>query len=117
MVINSRFGSAVVGIQTVGAIDGGLPPWFTPDLTRDILRRIASAVIAVAILGHPEAVSTARALALRAHQRIDDTQEWLGQGLSNIFGNLFSAYAAGGSLTRSGVSAVGDLRRDIVGLA
>lgn len=59
MVINSRFGSAVVGIQTVGATDGALPPWFTSDLTRDILRRIAPVVIAVATVGHPEAISTA----------------------------------------------------------
>lgn len=59
MVIYSRFGSAVVGIQTVGAINGTLPPWFTPDFTRDTLRRIAPAALAVAIVDHTEAISTA----------------------------------------------------------
>lgn len=45
-----------------------------------------------------------RVIATKSHQRIDSNQEFIGQGLSNIFGSFFSSYAGSGSLTRSGVN-------------
>jgi SulP family sulfate permease len=56
------------------------------------------------MLGLAEAVSIARAVAARSHQRIDSNQEFIGQGLSNIVGSFFSSYAASGSFTRTGLN-------------
>jgi sulfate permease, SulP family len=56
------------------------------------------------MLGLTEAVSIARAIAVRSEQRIDGNQEFIGQGLSNIAGSFFSAYASSGSFNRSGVN-------------
>jgi SulP family sulfate permease len=60
--------------------------------------------VAITMLGLTEAVSIARAIALRSEQRIDGNQEFIGQGLSNIFGSFFSAYASSGSFNRSGLN-------------
>ena len=56
------------------------------------------------MLGLAEAVSIARAVAIRSNQPIDNSQEFVGQGLANIVGSFFSAYATSGSFTRTGVN-------------
>jgi SulP family sulfate permease len=49
-------------------------------------------------------VSISRAVATRSGQRIDASQEFVGQGLSNVVGSFFSSYAGSGSFTRSGIN-------------
>jgi SulP family sulfate permease len=58
----------------------------------------------LALLGLVEAVSIARAVALHSHQKLDNNQEFIGQGLSNIISSFFSSYASSGSFTRSGLN-------------
>jgi SulP family sulfate permease len=41
---------------------------------------------------------------VQSKQHIDGNQEFVGQGLANIAGSFFSAYASSGSFTRSGVN-------------
>jgi SulP family sulfate permease len=65
---------------------------------------LAPEAFAVALLGLIEAVSISRAVATKSNQRIDANQEFIGQGLSNIFGSFFSSYAGSGSFTRSGIN-------------
>jgi SulP family sulfate permease len=49
-------------------------------------------------------VSISRAVATKSSQRINASQEFVGQGLSNIVGSFFSSYAGSGSFTRSGIN-------------
>jgi SulP family sulfate permease len=65
---------------------------------------LAPAALAIAMLGLTEAVSIARSVATRSHQRIDSNQEFIGQGLSNVMGSFFSSYASSGSFTRTGLN-------------
>jgi SulP family sulfate permease len=92
------------GVRLVGSLPGHLPPLSFPDLSTSSVRDLAPAALAVTMLGLTEAVSIARAVATRSHQRIDSNQEFLGQGLSNVVGSFFSSYAASGSFTRTGVN-------------
>lgn len=92
------------GIRFVSAIPGQLPPLSAPQLTFDTLHMLASQAFAVALLGLIEAVSIARSIATRSQQRIHGSQEFVGQGLSNIAGSFFSSYAGSGSFTRSGIN-------------
>ena len=92
------------GMRLIGSLPGHLPPLSRPDLSTAAVRELAPAALAVAMLGLAEAVSIARAVATRSHQRIDSNQEFVGQGLSNIIGSFFSSYAASGSFTRTGVN-------------
>ncbi|MGB0751636.1 MAG: SulP family inorganic anion transporter, partial [Gammaproteobacteria bacterium] len=61
-------------------------------------------VVAVTMFALAEAVSISRSLAARSGQLVDGNQEFIGQGLSNLFGSFFSAYVATGSFNRSGVN-------------
>lgn len=92
------------GVALVGALPGTLPPLTLPELSPDSLRTLTSGAFAIALLGLIEAVSIARAIALRSRQVIDGNQEFIGQGLSNIVGSVFSCYASSGSFTRSGAN-------------
>ena len=93
-----------VFIPTVSALPAALPQFSVPPFSLEALRKTASIAVAVTMLGLTEAVSIGRALALRSEQRIDGNQEFIGQGLSNIFGSFFSAYASSGSFNRSGLN-------------
>ncbi|WP_027854871.1 SulP family inorganic anion transporter [Marinobacterium litorale] len=92
------------GIALVGALPGTLPGFSVPQLSLERMQVLTSGAFAVAMLGLIEAVSIARAIALRSRQQIDGNQEFIGQGLSNIVGSFFSCYAGSGSFTRSGAN-------------
>ncbi|MGB1090518.1 MAG: SulP family inorganic anion transporter, partial [Oceanobacter sp.] len=90
------------GIALVGALPGTLPPFGLPDLSLESLSALGSGAFAIALLGLIEAVSIARAIAVRSGQRIQGNQEFIGQGLGNFIGSFFSCFAGSGSFTRSG---------------
>lgn len=92
------------GVALVGALSGTMPAFILPDLSPGNVSTLITGAFAIALLGLIEAVSIARALALRSHQVIDGNQEFIGQGLSNIVGGFFSCYASSGSFTRSGAN-------------
>lgn len=97
-------GGADRGVAMVGAMPAQLPPPSLPLFSLDVIRELAPGALAVAIIALIEAVSIARAVAMRSNQRIDGNQEFVGQGLSNVVGSFFSCYAGSGSFTRSGAN-------------
>ncbi|EFL50179.1 sulphate transporter [Solidesulfovibrio fructosivorans JJ]] len=108
MVIGSLVSMAINGpahgVALVGALPASLPPLSLPRFDLDTLRILVPGAVAVGMLGLAEAVSIARAVATRSHQHIDNSQEFIGQGLANVVGSFFSAYATSGSFTRTGVN-------------
>jgi len=108
MVIGGLLGQALGGeaggIRLLGELPARLPPLSRPDLSADAIRLLAPGALAVALLGLIEALSIARAIAVNSNQHINGNQEFIGQGLSNMVGSFFSAYAGSGSFTRSGIN-------------
>jgi len=103
-VLNQWLGEGLTHIKTVGALPAGLPPLSYPDLSPDTIGKVFFSALVITMLALTEAVSIARAIAVRSEQRIDGNQEFVGQGLSNILGSFFSSYASSGSFNRSGVN-------------
>jgi SulP family sulfate permease len=91
-------------VATVGAVPASLPQLSAPDLSPEALKKTLSVAFAVTILALTEAVSIARAIAVKSGQRLDASQEFIGQGLSNLAGSAFSAYVSSGSFNRSGLN-------------
>ncbi len=104
VALDQSFGHTTTGIATIGAVPGSLPELSYPDLTADTLKKTVPVAFAVTILALTEAVSIARSIAVKSGQRIDGNQEFIGQGLSNVVGSFFSAYASSGSFNRSGLN-------------
>jgi len=102
--LNSAFGQDVTGITTIGALPASLPPLSAPDLSIDNIKMLAPTALAVTLFALTEAASIGRSLAARGGYRINGSQEFIGQGLSNLFGSFFSGYVATGSFNRSGLN-------------
>lgn len=102
--LNGAFGAERTGIESLGALRVGWPPLSMPDFSVATIERLVPIAIAVALLSLTEAVSIARAIALKSGQRIDGNQEFIGQGLANIAGAFFSGYASSGSFNRTGLN-------------
>jgi len=103
-VVAVLFHPAEHGIATVGALPTHLPPLSSPEFSMATIKELAPSALAVTLFALTEAVSIARSIAIRAGQHIDGSQEFLGQGLSNIAGSFFSGYVATGSFNRSGLN-------------
>ena len=93
-----------LGIAMVDAIPRSLPPLSMPELSVQSLRELGAIALALTMLSLTEAIAIARAVALKSGQRIDSTQEFIGQGLANLLGSFASSYVSSGSFTRSGVN-------------
>ncbi len=91
-------------LATIGALPSALPGFSMPDLDPNTWRLLAPACFALTIIGLTEAISSARAVAVRSGQRIDANQEFIGQGLGNIVGAFSSAYPSSGSFNRTGAN-------------
>ncbi|MGD8742944.1 MAG: SulP family inorganic anion transporter [Granulosicoccaceae bacterium] len=103
-VVAILFKSYTGDIKLVGEIPAQLPPLSTPTFSLATFKMLAPEAFAVALLGLIEAVSISRAIATKSNQRIDSNQEFIGQGMSNMFGSFLSSYAGSGSFTRSGIN-------------
>ena len=103
----SRFlyvGGPAPGIHVFGELPATLPPLSSPELNLSMIKELAPAAFAVTLFALTEAMSISRALAARSGDLVDGNQEFIGQGLSNIFGSFFSSYVSTGSFNRSGVN-------------
>ena len=103
--LQAVFGSGT-SIPTVAAIPRSLPPLAMPELSLQALRDLGVIALALTMLGLTEAMAIASAIAVKSGQQIDSNQEFIGQGLGNIFGSFASGYASSGSFTRSSLNFV-----------
>jgi sulfate permease, SulP family len=103
-ILDANFGNETTKIRTVGALTASLPPLSMPDFSLAALKNTFFSALAVTVLALTEAVSISRSIAIKSEQHINGNQEFIGQGLSNLLGSFFSAYASSGSFNRSGVN-------------
>ena len=100
----ARWVDPTIIFKTVGALPSAFPPISMPEFSLDTWKLLFVPSIAMTLLSLAEAVSIAQGLARRRSEKFDSNQEFLGQGLANIFGSFFSGYLASGSFNRSGVN-------------
>lgn len=97
--------SGAAPVALLGPVAASLPPFHLPALPvarlPELLSALAPVVLALTILALGQSISIAKAVAERSGQRIDANREFMGQGLSNVVGGLFSCYVSCGSLNRS----------------
>jgi SulP family sulfate permease len=93
------------GVAVIGELPRGLPP-FTPLPLFDFafIAKLSSASLAVAAISLIQTTAIARAIASETGQRIDNNQEFVGQGMANIAAGFFSGYPGAASFARSAVS-------------
>ncbi|MCP3848758.1 MAG: sulfate permease [Gammaproteobacteria bacterium] len=93
-----------MGGAVVGTIPEGLPSLSIPAFNMDVFGTLLSSAIVISLIGFMEAISIAKAMAAKTKERIDPSQELMGQGLGNMLGAMSSAYPTSGSFSRSAVN-------------
>jgi SulP family sulfate permease len=92
-------------VQWHAGVLGTVPsPWPPPSLPQVDWSRLPDLLgigVALTIVALGQSISIARAIAARSGQHVDANREFVGQGLSNVAGGLFSSYVSCGSLNRS----------------
>ena len=92
------------GGEVVGAVPSGLPSIKTPQLSWDTFLSLLSAAFIISLVGFMEAISIAKAIAIKTKQRLDPNQELVGQGIANIAGSFTQCFPASGSFSRTAVN-------------
>ncbi len=92
------------GGEVVGNVPQGLPSVGMPKMSWDMLGSLFSAAVVISLVGFMEAISIAKAMAAKTKQKIDPSQELIGQGLANIVGSFTQAFPVSGSFSRSAVN-------------
>ncbi len=105
------------GLKIIGTVDIGLPSfrWYLIDLPT--LKSILPTVITLTIFGAVECMTISKAIASKDPKvRTKPDQEFIGIGLSKIFGAFFQAMPSSGSFSRSAVAHDMSAKSSIVGL-
>jgi SulP family sulfate permease len=93
------------GVAVIGELPRSLPPLAkVPILDLERIAQLATGSLAIAAIGLVQTTSVARSLSSQTGQRLDNNQEFVGQGLANIACGLLSGYPCSGSFTRSAVN-------------
>jgi len=106
-----------VGVRVIGALPQGLPPLSPlPLLDHEFVAALAPGALAVAALGLIQTMAIARTLAAQTGERLDNNQEFVGQGLANVVTGFLSGYPGGGSLSCSAINAEAGARTPIAAI-
>jgi len=93
------------GIEIIGEIPHSLPPLADlPLLNFGLMIDLSSGALAIGAIGLVQSIAISRSVAVQSRQRLDSNQEFIGQGLANLFGGFFSGYSVSGSLSRSAIN-------------
>ena len=104
-------------VKAVDELPGALPPLSAPTLSFDALEALLVPSMVMTVLALAEAVSIARAIAVRSGDRLEGNREVIGQGMANLVGSFFSSYPASGSFNRSGVNVAAGARTPLSAVA
>lgn len=97
-------GDRAANVAVIGDLPSGLPPLAQlPFLNLELIAQLSTGALAVAAIGLVQTTAVSRAVASQTRQRLDNNQEFVGQGIANIFSGLFSGYATSGSFTVTAV--------------
>ncbi len=93
------------GVALASAVPYGLPPLSPPSsLSLGDWNALFLPAMAIALLGSVESLAIARTMASQKGDRLDGSQELIGQGLANIVAGFFSGIPGCGSFSRSAVN-------------
>lgn len=92
------------GVNIVGDVPQGLPPFTMPSFSLDLIRTLLPPAIMISIIGFVESVSVAQTLAARKRQRIDPNQELIGLGAANLGAAFTGGFPVTGGFSRSVVN-------------
>lgn len=104
------------GVAIVGEVPRGLPRPGLPVVELELVRSLAPAALAIALLSFLEAISVSKALASGSRVRPDPNRELVGLGVANLMAGFVRGYPIAGGLSRTAVNAQAGARTGMAGV-
>lgn len=93
------------GVATIGELPTSLPPLANLPITNlELIGDLSAGALAVGAIGLVQTMAISRSIAAQSGQRIDSNQEFVAQGMANIFSGFFTGYSVSGSFARTAVN-------------
>ncbi len=104
IVVVSVFGLGDKGVEIVGSVKAGLPPFGIPDVKLADLAAIVPGALAIVLLGYAESLGAAKAAQEKSGGEIDPDQELVSHGPANLGAGLSGGFIVVGSLSKTSVA-------------
>jgi len=92
------------GVKIVGDVAAGLPSFGVPAIDLAVARELLPTALAIALVAFMEAISVAKAIAVRKRYEVDANQELIGIGAANLAAGFFRGYPVTGGFSRTAVN-------------
>jgi high affinity sulfate transporter 1 len=104
------------GVDTVGLIPQGFPPFSIPSVTWSDVPPLLLGAFAIAVVALADTMSTASAFAARRREQVRGNQEMIGIGAANIAAGFFQGFPVSTSGSRTAVAEQAGSRSQITGV-
>jgi SulP family sulfate permease len=105
---------AVELVGNVAHIPSGLPAPVIPDIHS--IPKLALGSVAVALVALTQGAGIGSAVPNPDGSRVDQSRDFMGQGLGNMAGSFFQSLGTGGSLSRTGISVGAGAKSRLAGI-
>jgi high affinity sulfate transporter 1 len=110
------FGLEERGVDLVGALPQGFPPFTVPSFDLSDLGTIAAGALGIALVSLTDTISTASAFAARTGQEVRGSQEMVGIGAANVAASFFQGFPVSTSGSRTAVAEQSGSRTQVTGV-
>jgi high affinity sulfate transporter 1 len=116
MAVSAGLDLSSLGVDTVGVLPRGLPPFSIPLVELDALPLLFAGAIGIAVVSLADTISVSTAFASRHGQEAKANQEMAGIGAANIAAGLFGGFAVSTSSSRTAVAESAGSKSQLTGL-
>jgi high affinity sulfate transporter 1 len=110
------FDLAERGVDVVGVLPRGLPPFTIPDVALSDVGLLVAGAIGIALVSLTDTISTASSFAARTGQEVDGQREMVGIGAANLAAGLFQGFPVSTSGSRTAVAEQAGAKSQVTGL-
>jgi SulP family sulfate permease len=114
IALSGAIGLERYGVETVGAIDSGLPRLTLPDASLAVT--VWPAALGIALMSFVETIAAGRAFVRSGERLPTPDRELIALGLSNVAGSLFRNMPSGGGTSQTAVNRAAGARTQLSGV-
>jgi high affinity sulfate transporter 1 len=104
------------GVDVVGVLPQGFPPFTVPDIGLSDLGLLAGGALGIALVSLTDTISTASSFAARSGDEVDGEKEMIGIGAANLAAGLFQGFPVSTSGSRTAVAEQAGAKTQVTGL-
>ena len=116
MVLSWGLDLGAKGVQLIGVLPTGLPPFSIPIPDLGDLSLLAAGAIGIAVVSLADTISNSSAFNARTGQEVHADQEMVGLGAANIAAGFFSGFPISSSASRTAVAERAGTKSQLTGL-